>query len=377
MIGKGKTCGGSCGTTCCQDAIWMDNNAVMPPLTDVRRKVAEVMNGGDCRRSMENVRDTVRTTLGMDGEVVFTSGGTENAFLISAGVRYPERQKIVTSILDPLCMLMQPDIEIMGIDDHAYVEAEKLRQYLMDNADVAAVHLTMVNGEYGIITPVGALAKLVKMIDKDVFVYVDASQACTRMRLDDIPEEIDAVGISGAKIGGLPGAGALWIRDPDRLDSLMPGVRRQQGIRGGSMNEVGVMAMGIALGRSLQRVDMDFEQMSDMRSRLDEMLLNIGGISLNFEDKAMVCNTSNYKIQDVDTRRLCMVLRKQGLRVSESCSTISMTTMQSPLTTFLNEEPFRNLRFSLSIHNTTKDIEAAYLKVKASVEMFRSHNLGN
>jgi len=356
----------------------MDNNSIMPPLPIVRRKAAETMAaGGDCCKAVENVRDVVRTVLGSDGEIVFTSGGTENAFLISAGVRYAERRKIVASVLDPMCMLMQPDVEVLGLDDHAYVHAEDLRQLLMADSEIAAVHLTLVNGEYGIISPVGALARLVKMIDKDVFVYVDASQACTRMRLDDIPEHVDAVGISGAKIGALPGAGALWIRDPSRLDSLMPGTWSQSGIRGGSLNEVGIVAMGIALGRSTQRIDMDFEQLSDMRARLDEMLLNIDGISLNFEDKALVCNTSNYRIRDVDSRMLCMVLAKQGLRVSESCATVSMTTMQTPLTTALGEEPFRNLRFSLSVHNTTKDIEEAYLKVKAAVEMFRSHNLGN
>lgn len=355
----------------------MDNNSITPPLPVVRRRIADVLTSGhNCCKAVEEVKDIILSMFSTTGEVIFTSGGTENAFLISAGTRYAQRQRIITSVLDPMCMLMQPDILILGIDDNAYVPVEELRQILVNNTDIAAVSLTLVNGEYGIVTPVAALARLVKMVDPEVFVYVDASQACTRMRLDSIPDDVDAVGISGAKIGALPGVGALWIRDPGRLDSLMPAVHQQHGIRGGSLNEIGAIAMGVALGRSLQRVDMDFEQLSDMRSRLDEMLLNIDGVSLNFEDKALVCNTSNYRIEDVDSRKLCLVLRKQGLRVSEACSTTSMTNLQTPLTTALGQEPFRNIRFSISIQNTTKELEEAYIKVKAAVEEFRRHNIG-
>jgi cysteine desulfurase len=371
-----KSCASQSSGCRCSRTINFDNNDIMPMLPIVRRQIVEQMEATHlCCKTAEEAVSEVCQLFGEEAPVVFTSGGTENAALISSGTRFPERNRIVGSLLDPLCMLTQPGMEIIGIDDHAYVEAEVLRQVLM-NSGFAAVSLTLVNGEYGIVSPVAALAKLAKVMDPEVFVYVDASQACGRMALHNIPPEVDAVGISGSKIGALPGTGALWIRDPSRLETLMGGGYQQYGVREGSLNTMGISALGTVLKRSRQRLDEDCAQISSLRRRLDEMILNIGGIRLNFEDKALVCNTSNYYIEDIDSRKLCLALKRLGLKVSESVSGLQNINTITPLTASLALEPFRNLRFSLSVHNTTRELEHAYRLVSGAIELFRNHKLG-
>jgi cysteine sulfinate desulfinase/cysteine desulfurase-like protein len=362
----------------CDGRINLDNNAEATIFPVVLRETAQhLQNGNVCCKTMDKATEAVCKLVGEEGTVIFTSGGTENAALISSGTRYEERNKLLGSVLDPMCMLMQPGIEILPIDDHAYVQAETLRQALMEDPQIACVSLTLVNGEYGIITPVEALAKLVKIVDSEVFVYVDASQACCRMSLEGIPPEVDAVGISGSKIGALPGAGALWVRDPQRLDTLFGGGHNQFGIREGSLNKLGIASIETVLRRSRHRLDQDYDQLTHLRCRLDEMILNIPGIQLNFGDKALVCNTSNYYVEDIDSRKLCLALRRLGLDVSESVRGLQGVNAQTPLTASMVTEPFRNLRFSLSVHNTTKELEHAYKLVSESIELFRTHNLGN
>jgi cysteine sulfinate desulfinase/cysteine desulfurase-like protein len=360
----------------CSRSINLDNNNVMTLFPVVRRQIVEQMEDSHlCCKTVEEGAAEVCRLFGEEAPVVFTSGGTENAALISSGTRFPERNRLLGSLLDPLCMLTQPGMEIIGIDDHAYVEAETMRQALL-KPGIAAVSLTLVNGEYGIVSPVAALAKLAKVTDPEIFVYVDASQACGRMSLRNIPPEVDAVGISGAKIGALPGTGALWIREPDRLETLMGGGYQQYGVREGSLNMLGIAALTTVLKRSRQRLDEDCAQISALRKRLDEMILNIGGIRLNFEDKALVCNTSNYYIEDIDSRKLCLTLKRLGLKVSESVGGLCDINTITPLTASLDLVPFRNLRFSLSVHNTTRELEHVYRLVSGAIELFRHHNVG-
>jgi len=196
------------------------------------------------------------------------------------------------------------------------------------------------------------------------------------MDIGPVPSSVDVVSISGSKIGALPGIGALWIRDRKLFGGYMGGGLSQYGIREGTLNYPALHTMNIVL-QDIQTngVRERVEKMCGTRSLLDDQILEIPGVTLNFEDSAMVCNTSNYHIEDIDSRRLWMVLKKQGLLVSTSVHGLEASTMPTPITKAMFDRPFGNIRFSVSDQTTVKQVTEAVSLFREAVTLFRRHKL--
>jgi cysteine desulfurase len=211
--------------------------------------------------------------------------------------------------------------------------------------------LTVADAEYGLISDIWPTAMAIKAKNAENRIFVDLSQAAGRLRLTGIPEDFDYVSLDLSLLGGPPGLGALWARSREHLDapSLWTGFGQQE-TRGTALNAATLRAGAVAVRQLLEDLDNEQAWMYDARHRLDEIILQEPGITLNFPESALLVNTSNYHVQGIDSKILVRALSANDLIVSDTVLELRETTMCSALTAFSfpEEERYSNVRFSVT-----------------------------
>jgi len=321
---------------------------------------------------LEQSKRRIRLLLGIDsGQILLTSGGTENAALFLHGL---QARHVVASPLEHISVLSHDSMEMVITQVPLTAQGEwqlpVLETVLKQGPGVVAT--TVVNSETGVITDVAAVAALTKKVSPQTKVFVDACQVPGKFRFGKLPEAVDAVSISAHKFHGPPGVGALWLRDGIELVPILSGGFQQNSYRGGMPNVIGGCGLIAALTEVTHRDD--FGSISRLRHDLDELILCVPDVELNYADAALAPNTSNYHVHGVRGDVLALLLRKLGVIVSHTSSGLKATNAGTALMQYLYPEggADQNVRFSLSRYNTTEEIrKAANVFGKAVKELRR------
>ena len=204
------------------------------------------------RTATEQVAKTLKC---MPKEIVFTSGGTEanNLALIGAALAHRRAGKhIITtpiehaSVLSTVEFLQKEGFEIsfMEVGSDGKVDLDSLSKLLRD--DTILVSCMYVNNEIGSIQPIEALVKLVKAHNPQTLVHVDAVQAYGKLKFTPKQLGVDLLSVSGHKIHGPKGSGALYIKDKTLIRPIIYGGGQQNFMRSGTENLPGIAGMGLA-----------------------------------------------------------------------------------------------------------------------------------
>src|SRR5690242_4354340 len=208
-------------------------------------------SGRAARRVVEESRETVARALGCrPGEVVFTSGGTEADNLALKGLYWsrraadPARVRILSSsvehhaVLDPLHWLAdeaEARIELIGVDSVGRIDLDALRASIeADPASVALVSVMWANNEVGTVQPVAEVVALAHR--HGIPVHSDAVQAVGQVPVDFAASGVDAMTVTGHKIGGPYGVGALLVRREVQLTALLHGGGQERDVRSGTID---------------------------------------------------------------------------------------------------------------------------------------------
>ena len=205
-------------------------------LEDARRKVARLLQAGE-------------------SEIVFTSGGTEANNLAIRGSVYPHSRRgahvIVqktehASVLNTCQALEREGVGItyLDVDQSGVVDPEQVRQAL--RPDTVLVSIMAVNNETGVIQPVREIAAVLAESGRRPLFHVDAVQAYGKIPLYPAAWGIDLVSLSGHKIHGPKGVGALYVRSGVHLSPLLLGGDQERGLRSGTENMPGIAGFGVA-----------------------------------------------------------------------------------------------------------------------------------
>lgn len=223
-------------------------------------------------------------------DIVFTSGGTEsnNLALIGAAKAYHRRGRhIITSRIEhpsvhqPLLYLEENDyrLEFLPVDESGKIIKDKL--YSAINDDTLMVSLMYVNNEIGSVQDIEEIAREIKAIKKDIILHVDAIQAFGKYRIYPKRLGIDLLSISGHKIHGPKGIGALYVSDRIRLKPIIYGGGHQRGIRSGTENVPAIAG----LGQAAVELYMDFEQkiqrMYELKQGFIREITKLPGVIVN------------------------------------------------------------------------------------------------
>jgi cysteine desulfurase len=381
------------------DVIYLDNNASTP--CDPR--VVEAMlpyfgetwanpssrshrPGRDAFTALEAARRTVANVLGARSatEILFTSGATEanNLALIGAARSMAGRGKhLVTqttehpSVLAVLRALCSEGWELseIGVDREGRIDLDALESNL--RRDTVLVSLMVANNETGALQPVREAAELAHA--RGALFHCDAAQGVGKIPLDVAKLDTDLLSMSGHKVYAPKGIGALFLRrskPPLQLEPIIRGGGHEGGLRSGTPNLPGAVALARALEISQAELGEEQQRITGLRDRLEAAILEaVDASTVNGSIKHRLPGTSNISFAGVDGNALLASL--PDLAVSSGSACTSSHPEASPVLLAMGVRPElarASLRISLGRFTTATEVDRAVDRIVAEVLRLRA-----
>ncbi len=340
--------------------------------------------GWQAEKAVENSRQEVAELIKAEpDEIIWTSGATESDNLAIKGVAnaYADCGKhIVTSaiehkaVLDSCRYLEGQGYEVTYIEPSAegIVCPEEVESAL--RSDTILVSLMHVNNEIGTITDVKAIAAITR--ERNIPFHVDAAQSAARLKLDVQSMQADLLSLSGHKMYGPKGIGALYVRRNPRirLEAQMHGGGHELGMRSGTLPTHQIAGMGEAARLIEERRESDGAKIDFLSKRLLSRLEKIEQLSINGKRTSCVSGIINVTIPSVESESLIMMLRG-NIAISTGSACTSASVEPSHVLRALGmdvEAAHSSLRLSLGRFTTAEEIDYATEQISGAVDELRS-----
>ncbi len=361
--------------------IYLDNAATTKPCAEAVAAVTETMNGCFGNASSlhklgieaEKIINGARKTLAAkfpEGDVYFTSGATEsnNTAIFGACDTYRRNgDKIVTTAIEhpaaanPIAKLEEKGMRVVRLAPKDYDDFE---QAIADEVDdkTVLVSCMAVNNETGFIVDVKRLYRLVKRRNEKTIVHIDAVQGFLKVPLDG-----DFISVSGHKIHGPKGIGALFVRKGLRFSPLLLGGGQQKKLRSGT--EPVELIAGLAAAVKNYRGNAD--RFAQLKAHLTEKLSEMEGVKLN-SDERCVPNIVSFSIKGVRSEIMLHSLEEKEIYVS-SGSACSKGKTSGVLAAFgiPDSEADSTIRVSMCAETTEEELDILCENIKKGIERFR------
>ena len=334
--------------------------------------------------AVRGARERLQALLGAqhDHEIVFTSGGTEsdNAALLSALEMNPGRDEIITSVVEhPAILVMCEHLEktrgtkvhYIGVDRQGRLDIDGYKKALSDKTAIASI--MWANNETGTINPVIDLAEMAK--GAGALFHTDAVQAVGKVPIDLKWTPIDMLSLSGHKLHGPKGVGALYVKRGVRFKSLFKGGHQERGRRAGTENVPGIVGLGTAAKLAHDTFAEDTARISRLRDRLEKGLLQrIGSCFVTGDPMSRLPNTSNIAFEFIEGEAILLLLNREGIAASSGSACTSgslepshvMRAMRVPQTAAHGAT-----RFSFSRENTDADVDHVLAVLPGIIDKLR------
>jgi len=372
--------------------IYLDNNATTPVLPEILDAMRPYFiehfgnassihhHGQETRAAVERARESVAQLVGCRGsEIVFTSGGTEGDNLAISGLTRPGDHIITSTIEHHAVLNTCKHLESVGIevtyipvDGRGVVDPNDVREALRRNTRLITV--MMANNETGVIQPVEQIGKIAA--EADVYFHTDAVQAAGKVPLDVNRIACDLLSISGHKMHGPQGVGALYVRKGTLLQAMFHGGRHERSRRAGTENVPGIVALGKAAELAKQGFENgEVERIAGLREQIEKTVVEqVETIGVNGEGAPRVPNTTNIHFDHIEGEALVIALDLKGLAVSTgaACSSGALEPSHVLMAMGLGPDQARaSLRFSLGKQNTEEDVGFALGLIPSTVARLR------
>ncbi len=376
--------------------IYLDNNAT----TRVADEVLEAMLpyfsqyygnpasmhtfGGQVEKEIVGAKERIASLLGISDitEIVITSCGTEsdNAAIRGTLESYPHKRHIVTTKVEHpavlnLCRhLTRSGYQVteLPVDSEGMLNLGELRSAITENT--AIVSVMYANNETGVIFPIEEIGQVVK--EKGSMFHVDAVQAVGKIPVNLATSSIDLLSLSGHKIHGPKGVGALYVRKGTRFKPFMIGGHQERGRRGGTENSGGIIGLGKACELAEAHINEENTRVKALRDKLEKALLtSIPNVKLNGHKTHRLPNTTNVSFEYVEGEAILLLLDSHGIAASSGSACTSGSLEPSHVLRAMGI-PFTfahgSIRFSLSVYNTKKEIDTVIRVVPEVIAQLRA-----
>ncbi|WP_375481194.1 cysteine desulfurase family protein [uncultured Jatrophihabitans sp.] len=384
---------------------YLDHAATTPMLPDAVSAVAEAMGhvgnpsslhgaGRAARRRVEESREQLAAALGArPSEVVFTAGGTEADNLALKGIFWarrdadPRRRRIVVSAIEHHAVLDTVDwlaahegaeIVTLPVDVHGRVSPEALRDVLAADPDsVALVSVMWANNEIGTIQPVAELAAVARQ--HGVPMHTDAVQAAGPLAVDFTASGVDALSMTGHKLGGPPAAGALLLRRDVACVPLLHGGGQEREVRSGTLDVPGTVGLATATAHAARHREATSARISQLRDRLVAGVRDaVPDVRVQGHPTLRLPGIANLAFPGCEGDALLMLLDAHGIECStgSACSAGVAQPSHVLLATGATPADARgSLRFSLGHTSTADDVQAVLDAIVPAVDRARRAGL--
>jgi cysteine desulfurase len=357
--------------------IYLDHAATTPICEAAKRVIMTYINdfgnpssshelGRQARVLVEDARERIAKCINAEPEeIYFTSGGSEaNTWALNefgAIATELEHHSITAARYMP--------VSSTGIVN---VNAYRNMNYWIGDA----VSCMYVNNELGTIQPIKELAEISH--DKKKWFHTDAVQALPHIIVDVKDLNCDMLSASGHKFGAPKGVGFLYVKkNGPELDPLIYGGKQEQGIRGGTENVLGIIAMAAALEDAVGHMEERNVHIKHLRDKMLDKLLRIPGSTLNGSLENRVPGNINIRFSGVSGSRLVTLCSLYGIYISagSACNEgISEPSHVLKAIGLTDEEALSSVRITIGHTNTEEEINQAADIITKLVERIRGDN---
>lgn len=375
--------------------IYLDNNAttrcapevvaaMLPFFTEQFGNPSSMHSfGAKVASAVKTARASLQKLLGAeyDSEIIYTSGGTEadNTAILSALKANPEKKEIITTTVEHhavlhLCDQLEKEgytVHKLKVDSRGRLDLDEYQALLSDK--VAVVSVMWANNETGTLFPVERMAEMARAAG--VLFHTDAVQAVGKLPMALKHSAIDMLSLSGHKLHGPKGIGALYLRRGVRFRPLLRGGGQERGRRAGTENVPGIVGLGVAAELALEHMQEENTRVRALRDRLQHAILSAVPCCFATGDiDHRLPNTLNIAFEYVEGEAILMLLSKQGIAASSGSACTSgslepshvMRAMGIPYTA-----AHGTIRFSLSRENTVEEIDRVAAAVPDIIAQLR------
>ena len=373
--------------------VYLDNNAT----TRVAPEVVEAMQpfwsemygnassmhsfGGKIKEHVDHAREQVAELLGASPEeIVFTSGGSESDNIALRGTLEAlggeKRHFITTRVEHPAVRSLGHHLRKQGyrltelpVEGDGSLDLDLLAQSI--TRDTAIVSIMWANNETGVIFPIEEIAAMVH--SRGAVFHTDAVQAVGKIPVNLRETPVDLLSLSGHKLHGPKGIGALFVRKGTKLVPLIIGGHQEGGKRAGTENASGIVGLGEASALAQQHIAAENEGVKDLRDRLEAGILATCP-DARINGKNRLPNTLNVSFEYVEGESILLMLDDLGIAASSGSACTSGSLEPSHVMRAMGV-PFTaahgSIRFSLSRYNTAEEIDYVLEHLPGIIERLR------
>ena len=362
------------------------SEAMVPILVDgVGNASSKHRMGQRQAASIDEAREHVAKLVGgRSSNIVFTASATEANNLTLLGIlnSVPKfGSKILISAVEHASVFETArwiseqnlaKIEIIPVTNGGFVDLNLL-ELLVDN-NTLLVSVMAANSETGVLNPIKEIAEVVH--SKNAFFHCDATQLVERQPFDLVQVGADLVSISGHKIYGPNGVGALvGTRQSMRLlQPIIHGGGHEQGLRSGSLNTAGIVGLGAAARIATEARVTESLGIAELRDHLVSKLKSrISGLYENGDVKKRLPNTANIQFESTDAEAILVNMDPVAVSTGSACSSGLVEPSRVLLAMGLTRRAaFESVRFSLGRFTTREEIDIAVEQTVSAVDYVRS-----
>ena len=326
--------------------------------------------GQEAKKAIEEARDKVALLIGADpSEIVFTSGGTEadNFAIIGVACAYEEkRNHIITSSIEHhavlnTCKYLEKEegfkVTYLPVDRNGLVDPDDVKRAI--TAKTVIISIMHANNEIGTIEPIEEIGTVARA--NGILIHTDAVQTVGKIPVDVHRLNVDLLSISGHKIYGPKGIGALYIRRGTRITPILHGGHHERKFRAGTENVPGIVGLGRACEIASRDLASQMDHMKNLRDRLQAGITQrIGQTRVNGHPSQRLPNILNVSFEFIEGEPIIFNLDMKGIAASAGSACTSGSIESSHVLKALGIPPNvarGSVRFSLGSENTDEEVD--------------------
>ena len=338
----------------------------------------------EAKKDIEKAREKVANLIGCDKkEIYFTASGSEADNTAIKSVAYKNRFKgnhIITSkiehhaILESCEFLEKQGFEItyLNVDKNGFINLNELRNSIRE--ETILISIMFANNEIGTIEPIEDIAQIAK--EKNIIFHTDAVQAVGNVNIDVKSMGIDMLSLSGHKIYGPKGIGALYVKNGIEFEKFINGGHQERNKRAGTENTAGIMGLGKASELAKESLNEHIKKVKELRDYYVEQVYNkIPNIRINGALNARLPGNSNISFEGVNGNDLLLELDNVGICASSGSACNSEETAPSHVLSAIGLDSKiakSALRVTFGEFNTKDEVDYLVENLEKAVKKLRN-----
>lgn len=335
------------------------------------------------KKAIDEARASVAALIGADpGEIFFTSGGTEADNWAIKGIAESYKQKgnhIITTQIEHhavlhTCEYLEKNgyqVTYLPVDEKGLVSPAELKAAI--RPETILISIMFANNEIGTIEPIEEIGIIAK--ENGILFHTDAVQAVGHVPIDVKAMNIDALSLSGHKLHGPKGIGALYLRKGTKIGTFMHGGAQEKGKRAGTENVPGAVGLGEACRLAKEELATESKRLSALRDRaIEKITASIDHCWLNGDAQKRLPGNANISFEFIEGESILLLLDMKGIEASSgsACTSGSLDPSHVLLAIGLpHEKAHGSLRVTFGLFNTEEEVDKLIAELPPIVERLR------